>query len=105
MDAGTDAARLWTARPALRAALSSHATGPGCGALRALGRLEGLVDGRNCRLPDAEVQGLFEPTLRAYAVAEGALTLRAEPASDVAAWLLDAVDGGVLAGSNLRKEP
>jgi hypothetical protein len=64
-------------------------------------RIEGLVDGRNCRLPDVDVQRLFEPAVRAYQAAEAALTLRAEPASGVASWLLEALDGGI-ATANLR---
>ena len=51
-------------------------------------RIEALVDGRNCRLSDTNVRGLFEPTVRAYRAAEGVLILRAEAASDIAAWLV-----------------
>jgi dienelactone hydrolase len=54
-------------------------------------RLEGLVDGRNCRLPDTDVQRLFEPTARAYRAAEGTLMIRTEPADDLAPWLLHSV--------------
>jgi hypothetical protein len=54
-------------------------------------RLEGLVDGRNCRLPETDVKRLFEPTVRAYCAVEGALMIRTEPASDLAPWLLDSL--------------
>jgi hypothetical protein len=47
-----------------------------------------LVDGRNCRLPDADAWRIFEPTVHAYREAGDALMLSAEPASDLAAWLL-----------------
>jgi dienelactone hydrolase len=51
-------------------------------------RIEGLVDGRNCRISDADAQRVFEPTIHAYHAAGAPLTLRAEPASDIASWLL-----------------
>jgi cephalosporin-C deacetylase-like acetyl esterase len=54
-------------------------------------RLEGLVDGCNCRLPEAEVRRSFEPTIRAYHAAGGELMIRAEPASDLAVWLLESL--------------
>jgi hypothetical protein len=56
-------------------------------------RIEGLVDGRNCRLQNAEVQRFFEPTFHAYREAEEALMLCAEPAGDLAAWLLHSLSG------------
>src|SRR5262249_45626208 len=49
-------------------------------------RLEGLVDGRNCRLPDTEVWGIFVPADHAYRAAEATLTIRSDPASDIASW-------------------
>jgi dienelactone hydrolase len=63
-------------------------------------RLEGLVDGRNCRLSDTDAQRLFAPTLHAYRAAEDALMIQGshcttgpgggtEPVSAIAAWLLD----------------
>jgi dienelactone hydrolase len=51
-------------------------------------RLEGLVDGRNCRVPDIDVRRRFEPAVQAYLAAEGTMTVRSEPESDIAAWLL-----------------
>jgi cephalosporin-C deacetylase-like acetyl esterase len=54
-------------------------------------RLEGLVDGRNCRLSDAEAKRAFEPALRAYGEASGALVIRAKPVDNLAPWLLDAL--------------
>jgi dienelactone hydrolase len=51
-------------------------------------RIEGLVDGRNCRLSEGEARRLLEPTASAYREAPGALMVQAEPASDLAAWLL-----------------
>lgn len=50
-------------------------------------RLEGLVDGRNVRLPLPEIERRFEPALRAYKQSPERLRLAAEPADDLAAWL------------------
>jgi hypothetical protein len=54
-------------------------------------RIEGLVDGRNCRISDADVQRRFEPTLQTYRATAGALMLRADPAGEIASWLLRSV--------------
>jgi hypothetical protein len=51
-------------------------------------RLEALVDGRNCRLSDTELERCFEPALHTYRDAHGAMMISAEPSSDIAAWLL-----------------
>jgi hypothetical protein len=41
------------------------------------------------------VRRLFAPAVDAYRAAEGRLTIRSEPASDIAAWLLDSLCEGV----------
>jgi hypothetical protein len=51
-------------------------------------RLEGLVDGRNCRVSEADARRHFEPAIHVYRAVEGNLTIRSGPAQDLAPWLL-----------------
>jgi hypothetical protein len=56
-------------------------------------RLEGLVDGRNCLTPEAELERLFEPTRQAYREAADRLLLAPVASGEVAAWLAEALRG------------
>jgi hypothetical protein len=49
--------------------------------------LEGLVDGRNCRVPAAELERIFAPTREAYGGLEERLRLSEEPCGQPAEWL------------------
>jgi hypothetical protein len=55
-------------------------------------RLEGLVDGRNCPMPEPEFQRLFEPARRAYGAAGGRLALASS--DGIAGWLIQALRDG-----------
>jgi cephalosporin-C deacetylase-like acetyl esterase len=57
-------------------------------------RLEGLVDGRNCLTPEAELERLFEPTRQAYREAAERLLLAPAAAGEVAGWLAGALKDG-----------
>jgi dienelactone hydrolase len=49
--------------------------------------LEGLVDGRNCRVPEAELKRIFATALVAYDGVEGPLDLVADPIGNIWQWL------------------
>lgn len=50
-------------------------------------RLEALVDGRNCPVSDQEIKRIFGPTIQAYNIAEGELSIIADLRDDLATWL------------------
>jgi hypothetical protein len=50
-------------------------------------RLEGLVDGRNCRVTEPELRRRFAPTCAAYEAAGGPLILTDRPEDGIAEWL------------------
>ena len=50
-------------------------------------RLEALVDGRNCPMSDQEIKRIFGPTIQAYNIAEGELSIIADLRDDLATWL------------------
>jgi cephalosporin-C deacetylase-like acetyl esterase len=70
-------------------------------ALRPL-RLEALVDGRNRRIPDQELQCLFKPTLEAYGTAEEKLSLVSGLRSDLSEWLAESLNAPISDLPNLN---
>ncbi|MSS71268.1 MAG: hypothetical protein EXS64_07245 [Candidatus Latescibacteria bacterium] len=54
-------------------------------------RLEGLVDGRNCPVPEREIQRFFEPARQAYRAAAERLSLASTASEGIAGWLIQAL--------------